>query len=322
MTAPLLEIRGLTKHFPARGGGGRGIVRAVDDVSFSIGRGETFALVGESGCGKTTLAMAILRLVRPPGKIVAGAISLEGENLFARPRATMRQVRGDRLALVPQAAMNALDPAHRARDLVAEVIRAHRKVSRQQARATADDLLRSLGIPSRQVDSFPHEMSGGMRQRVTIAMALANDPLLVVADEPVTGLDVIVQAQILRLLRDLAAERGLSMIFISHDILAVSKICHRLAVMYAGRIVEQGPAAALVADPRHPYTQGLLAAFPSLDGPRDVIGIPGEVADLVHPPAGCLFAPRCPHRFDTCELRPELAPLGGDRAIACHLADQ
>ena len=297
----------------------RGPLRAVDDVSLSIARGEIVGIVGESGCGKTTLAMAILRLVKPPGKIVAGAISLDGENLFARPRATMGQVRGDRLALVPQAAMNALDPAYRVRDLVAEVIRAHRDVSRKQARATADDLLRSLGIPAGQVDAFPHELSGGMRQRVTIAMALANDPLLVVADEPVTGLDVIVQAQILRLLRDLAADRGLSMLFISHDILAVSKICHRLVVMYAGRIVEEGPAAAVVNDPKHPYTQGLLAAFPSLDGPRDAIGIPGEVANLVHPPAGCLFAPRCPSRFDACGGRPGLAPLGADRAMACHL---
>ena len=314
----VLEVAGVSVEYWTD----RGPLRAVDDVSLSIGRGEIVGIVGESGCGKTTLAMAILRLVKPPGKIVAGAISLDGENLFTRPRASMRHVRGDRLALVPQAAMNALDPAYRARDLVAEVIRAHRDVPRKKARATADDLLRSLGIPGSQVDSYPHEMSGGMRQRVTIAMALANDPLLVVADEPVTGLDVIVQAQILRLLRDLAAERGLSMIFISHDILAVSKVCHRLAVMYGGRIVEVGPAAAVVNDPQHPYTRGLLAAFPTLDGPRDATGIPGEVADLVHRPPGCLFAPRCPARFQACDERPGLAALEGDRAMACHLAER
>jgi peptide/nickel transport system ATP-binding protein len=314
----VLEIAGVSVDYWTE----RGPLRAVDDVSLSVERGEIVGIVGESGCGKTTLAMAILRLVRPPGKIVAGAVSLEGENLFIRPRASMRHVRGDRLALVPQAAMNALDPAYRARDLVAEVIRAHRDVPRRQARADAARLLRSLGIPERQVDSYPHEMSGGMRQRVTIAMALANDPLLVVADEPVTGLDVIVQAQILRLLRDLAAERGLSMIFISHDILAVSKICHRLAVMYGGRIVEVGPAAGIVNDPRHPYTQGLLAAFPTLDGPRDATGIAGEVVDLAHRPPGCLFAPRCPERFERCGERPELTTLEGGRAMACHLAER
>lgn len=314
----VLDVAGVSVDYSTD----RGPLHAVDDVSLSVGKGEIVGIVGESGCGKTTLAMAILRLVKPPGKIVAGTISLEGENLFRRPRASMRHVRGDRLSLIPQAAMNALDPAYRARDLVAEVIRAHREVSRKQARTRADELLRSLGIPDRQVDSYPHEMSGGMRQRVTIAMALANDPLLVVADEPVTGLDVIVQAQILRLLRDLAAERGLSMIFISHDILAVSKVCHRLAVMYGGTIVEEGPATAVVSDPKHPYTQGLLAAFPSLDGPRDTTAIPGEVVDLVRRPAGCLFAPRCPARFEPCGDRPDLAALDGDRAMACHLADR
>lgn len=313
----LLEVEGLSVVY----GTDRGPLQAVSDVSLAVERGEVVGIVGESGCGKSTLAMSVLRLVKPPGKIVAGAVRFEGEDLFRRRRASMRELRGRRISLIPQAAMNALDPMYTARALVAEVIRAHRDVSRTAAKLEAGELLRTLGIAAEHVDSFPHELSGGMRQRVTIAMAIANDPSLVVADEPVTGLDVIVQAQILSLLRTLGRDRGLAMIFISHDIMAVSSVCDRLAVMYAGRIVEEGPASAVVSEPRHPYTRGLIASLPTLDGPsEEVRGIPGDVPDLVDLPQGCAFASRCVDRIERCAERPQLIGGRPGRAVACHVA--
>jgi ABC-type glutathione transport system ATPase component len=257
----LLEVCGLSTEYTGDGT----TIRAADDVTFTLDRGEVLGIVGESGSGKTTVAMSILRLIRPPGRIVEGSVVFEGENLFKRPRARMRELRGVRMALVPQAAMNALDPVYTARSLVSEVIVAHGQVPRVEARRRAGELLESLGIPGRRVDSYPHELSGGMRQRVTIAMALANEPMLVLADEPVTGLDVLVQAQILELLAGLKERLALSMIFISHDLLAVARISDRLLVMHRGRAVEQGPAPQVVHDPQHPYTRTLLAAFPRVD---------------------------------------------------------
>lgn len=312
----LLEVSGLSTVYRT----GRGPLKAVDEVSFSLERGQVLGIVGESGCGKTTLAMSLLRLVKSPGKIVAGAVVFDGENLFSRPRAQMRHVRGARICLVPQAAMNALDPAYSARSQVAEVIRAHNDVPRRKAAARAAQLLESLAIPSDRVGAYPHELSGGMRQRVAIAMALANDPMLVIADEPVTGLDVIVQASILDLLSDLRQRRELSMIFISHDLLAVARISDQLLVMYAGRVVEHGPTTEVVGSPRHPYTQALLAAFPRLDGPRELAAsVPGEVPDLINRPPGCPFHDRCPAAFNRChDELPKLIPAEGAR-VACHL---
>lgn len=301
----------------------RGSAKAVSNVSFTLEKGEVLGVVGESGCGKTTLAMSILRLVRPPGRIAAGSVTFEGENLFRRPRAEMRHVRGARLSLIPQAAMNALDPVFTARAHVIEVIRAHGEIGKADAAVRATELLVSLGIPRDRVGAYPHELSGGMRQRVTIAMALANEPSLVVADEPVTGLDVIVQAQILELLRTLRRRLGLSMIFISHDIMAVGRIADRVMVMYAGRVVEQGPAQELLANPRHPYTKGLLAAFPRI-GQSALSSIAGELPDPWSLPPGCAFHPRCPVATAQCRTEePALAPVpyDGRPQAACHLVE-
>lgn len=315
--AALLEVEGLSTVYQTE----RGTVRAVQEVSFAIEKGEVLGIVGESGCGKTTVAMSILRLIKPPGKIVAGSVRFEGENLFARRRTTMRELRGTRLAMVPQAAMHALDPVRTASASVAEVIRAHRDVTRAGARASAARLLESVGIPSERIGSYPHELSGGMRQRVVIAMALANDPSLVVADEPVTGLDVIVQAQVLSLLSDLRQSRGLAMMFISHDIRAVSRISDRILVMYGGRVVEEGPAGSVVASPQHPYTQGLLAAIPTMDGPKgEVHSIPGEVGSGAGDTAGCPFEPRCPFAMEVCAKEmPASRSVGEGHVAACHL---
>jgi peptide/nickel transport system ATP-binding protein len=317
VTARLLEVDGLSTVYQTE----RGTIRAVQDVSFGIEKGEVLGIVGESGCGKTTVAMSLLRLIKPPGKIVSGSVRFEGENLFARKRATMREVRGARIAMVPQAAMHALDPVRSAATSVAEVILAHRDVHRRQARASAARLLESVGIPQDRIGAYPHELSGGMRQRVVIAMALANDPSLVLADEPVTGLDVIVQAQVLNLLSDLRQRRGLAMMFISHDIRAVSKISDRIMVMYGGRVVEEGPAATVVHAPKHPYTQGLLAAMPTMEGPRgDVQSIPGEVTSGTDQLAGCPFHPRCPSAMDVCgREQPAARRVGPDHRAACHL---
>jgi len=316
----LLEVDGLSTVYQTE----RGTVWAVQDVSFGIEKGEVLGIVGESGCGKTTVAMSLLRLIKPPGKIVAGSVRFDGENLFARRRATMRAVRGDRIAMVPQAAMHALDPVCSAATSVAEVILAHRDVPRKQAKASASSLLQSVGIPEERIGSYPHELSGGMRQRVVIAMALANDPSLVVADEPVTGLDVIVQAQVLSLLSDLRKRLGLAMMFISHDIRAVSKISDRVMVMYGGRVVEEGPAAEVVHAPKHPYTQGLLAAMPTMDGPRgDVHSIPGEVVSGLGDVAGCPFEPRCPSAMDVCsQVHPSARSVGNGHGAACHLYEE
>lgn len=260
----LLSVSGVSTAYQ----GNHGLVWAVKDASFELARGETVGLVGESGSGKTTLAMSVLRLIKPPGKILAGEVRFEGENLFNRRRASLRDVRGTRMALVPQAAMNALDPVFTIERSVAEAIDAHQDVRRRDAQAGARRLLESVGIPEDRTGAYPHELSGGMRQRAVIALALANEPILLIADEPVTGLDVIVQAQVLDLLGDLRRRLGLAMIFVSHDLSVVAAIADRILVMRAGKIIEEGPADRVVNAPSHPYTQSLVAAAPSLDGPH------------------------------------------------------
>lgn len=241
-------------------------VRAVQDVSFTLEPGRSLGVVGESGSGKTTLAMSLLRLVKPPGKIIDGQVEFEGEPIFRRPRARMRDIRGTRMSLIPQAAMHALNPVRTARACVAEVVRAHQDVTARAASHRAATLLDAVQIPQERFDAYPHELSGGMRQRTVIAMALANDPTLVIADEPVTGLDVIVQAQILTLLRRLRTTFDLSMVFISHDLPVVASVCDTLMVMRDGRVVESGPVAQVMSAPRHDYTRTLLAATPWIDG--------------------------------------------------------
>ena len=313
----LLEVRGLSTIYRTS----EGPVRAVDGVDLTVERGEILGVVGESGSGKTTLAASLMRLVKPPGRILGGSVRLDGEDLFRLRRSEMPARRGRDLALIPQSAMRALNPVIPVDMQVAEAITAHRKTSRSAALRAARERLGEVGIPPERCHAYPHELSGGMRQRCVIAMAIANDPKLVIADEPVSGLDVVVQARILRLISGLTRTHGLSMILVSHDLPAVARVCDRIAVMYAGRIVETGEAAAVFGTPLHPYTRALVEAVPRLHGPRHAPkSIPGDPPDLHDPPPGCSFHPRCPSAFAKCpRLDPPLEEVEPGRRAACLL---
>lgn len=316
----LLEVRGLNTIYrtPA------GPVRAVDGVDLTVEKGEVLGVVGESGSGKTTLAMSLMRLIKPPGRILGGSVRLDGEDLFRLRRAQMPARRGRDLAFIPQNAMRALNPVIPVDRQVAEAITAHRGASRREALRIARKKLAEVGIPPERHGAYPHELSGGMRQRCVIAMAVANEPKLVIADEPASGLDVVVQARILRLISGLCEQRDLSMIFVSHDLPTVARICDRIAVMYAGRIVEVGEASAVLEDPLHPYTRCLVEAVPRLRGPRqELASIPGDPPDLHGPPPGCSFHPRCPAAFADCpRLDPPLEEVKPGRHAACLLHQQ
>lgn len=316
----LLEVRDLNTIYRTPDGP----VRAVDGVDLTVEKGEVLGVVGESGSGKTTLAMSLMRLIKPPGRILGGSVRLEGEDLFRLRRAQMPARRGRDLAFVPQNAMRALDPVIPVDRQVAEAITIHQVASRRAALRTARERLKEVGLPSERHGAYPHELSGGMRQRCVIAMSLANDPKLVIADEPASGLDVVVQARILRLITALTRERDLAMIFVSHDLPTVARICDRIAVMYAGRIVEVGEARAVLDDPLHPYTRCLVEAVPRLRGPRRTLrSIPGDPPDLHHPPPGCSFHPRCPAAFADCpKIDPPLQEVGPGRQAACLLHQQ
>ncbi|MGH7264132.1 MAG: ABC transporter ATP-binding protein, partial [Candidatus Rokuibacteriota bacterium] len=298
--APLLEVVDLHTEFATR----RGVVRAVDGASLTVRHGEAVGLVGESGCGKSALALSIMGLIEPPGRVSAGRVLFEGEDLLARPAAEMRRLRGQALSMIfqdPTATLNPVLPVGRQ---IAEVVRHHRGASAREARARAMEMLRLVGIPSpeQRYGRYPHEFSGGMQQRVIIACALVLGPRLVIADEPTTALDVTIQSQILDLLRDLqAGAAGTAVVLISHDLGVVAEMCERVYVMYAGNVVETGPTAEILERPQHPYTAGLLASIPRLDVEDQALApIPGAVADPLRPPAGCKFHPRCPHAFDRC----------------------
>ena len=316
-----------------------GDVWAVNGVGFEIARGQTLALVGESGSGKTLTALSILRLVPPPGRIVAGRILLDGVDLLSLPERQMRAVRGDRIAMIFQEPMTSLNPLMPVGEQVAEPLRLHRRLSTRAAHTHAVELLRSVGIPAaeQRARDYPHRMSDGMRQRVMIAMALACEPEVLIADEPTSALDVTVQAQILALLRDLQRQRGLSLLFITHDLGVVAQIADTVCVMYAGRVVERAPVGLIFAAPRHPYTQGLLRSTPRLTSgarsatrsdpggmsPQRLPVIPGEVPDPAHLPPGCPFHPRCALGGDdpTCRTRePPLAEVAPEHACACWKA--
>ncbi|MCL4744586.1 MAG: ABC transporter ATP-binding protein [Burkholderiaceae bacterium] len=299
-----------------------GVVRAVDDVSFDLSAGETLGLVGESGSGKTVTGFSLLGLVDPPGRIVAGSIRLDGDELVGLDETAMRAVRGRRMAMVFQDPMTTLNPVLSIATQMRLAIEAHERVSRKAARERSVAVLDRVGIPDaeRRIDAFPHQFSGGMRQRVAIAVALLNKPALIVCDEPTTALDVSIQAQILTEMRALVADLGTALIWISHDLATVSSLAERIMVMYAGRIVEYGPTSEVLSAPRHPYTKGLLQSLPARAEPGKALAqIPGSTPSLLDLPAGCAFRPRCPCASDACAVAPASTDAPAQaRGWRCH----
>ena len=314
----LLQIEDLVVSYRTRAG----LVRAVDGVSLSIAAGQSVGLVGESGCGKTTVTRALLRILPPNGVIERGRILLEGVDLTRLSASEMRRVRWRRIAMVPQSAMNALNPVVRVGDQLVETIRIHEHVDAAAAWRRAEDLFERVGIERRRLYDYPHQFSGGMRQRVAIAMAIALQPALLIADEPTTALDVLVQDRILNLLEQLRADLGLAFLYITHDVPVVAELCDAVAVMYAGKIVEFGPLAQVFGSPSHPYTMGLLRASPKPAAEQsELISIPGAPPNLVAPPRGCRFAERCPFADDRCHLaEPPLEAVAPGHLAACHFA--
>ncbi len=322
MTAPLLELDHLSTHYVSSQG--TRLVRAVDEVSLRLNAGETLGIVGGSGSGKSTLALSILRVLPPAARIVGGRVLFEGEDLVAKSDAEMRHVRGKRIAMILQDPMASLNPLFTIGDQVAEPIRVHEGEKRSVAWNRARELLKAVRIPSPEtrVTQFPHEMSGGMRQRIVGAIGIACEPRLLIADEPTTSLDLTIQAQYLNLLHDLQREHGLALIFITHNLGIVAKMCDQLVVMYAGRVVESGPVSRIFNAPAHPYTKALLNSIPRMtDNRQRLTAIEGQPPDLSHLPRGCAFAARCPAAFDRCrsEAPPEFN-LEGGRTARCWLA--
>ena len=318
MTEPLLRIEGLRTVFRSS----MGDIAAVDGVDLEVPRGRTLGIVGESGCGKSMLSLSVMRLVPPPGRIAAGRVLLEGRNLLDLSAAEMRDVRGSRVAMIFQEPMTSLNPVHTIGWQITEAMRAHdKRASARELRDRAIAALQRVRIPSpeRRFDDYPHQLSGGMRQRVMIAMALACKPSLLIADEPTTALDVTVQAQILDLLRELQAETGMAIILITHDLGVVAEMADEVAVMYAGRVAERATAAEIFADPQHPYTLGLLGSIPRLDEDRArLLAIEGAVPPPFALPKGCRFHPRCPFAVEACtQAQPDLALVAPGHLAAC-----
>jgi oligopeptide/dipeptide ABC transporter ATP-binding protein len=321
----LLEVNNLQTHFPTRAG----LVRAVNGVSFYLHRGELLGLVGESGCGKSITALSIMRLIAPPGKIVGGEIIFDGKDLLTLSDKQIREIRGDEIAMIFQDPMTSLNPVFTVGEQIAEALRLHRKLSRKQAKAAAIEAMQEVAIPdpARRADDYPHQLSGGMRQRVMIAMALACNPKLLIADEPTTALDVTIQAQILELLDALRQTRELAILLITHDLGVVAEVADRVAVMYTGKIVEESPVEELFARPKHPYTEGLLRSVPKLTAEEVAKAVRLETIEGMVPsptelPPGCHFAPRCPYRMPRCvEGEIPLYQLEGDVKVRCVLFD-
>jgi peptide/nickel transport system ATP-binding protein len=319
----LVELRNLSVAYDD--------VRAVDGIDLTIGAGEIVGLAGESGCGKTTVANTVMQILRPPARIAGGSVLFRGEDLTTRSREELRRYRWRNVSMVFQSAMNALNPVMRVGDQFVDMMRAHEHISKHDALARGGELLDLVGIDARRIRAYPHELSGGMRQRVIIAMALALNPELVILDEPTTALDVVVQREILQQLGDLQRELGFAVLFITHDLSLLLEFAHRIAIMYAGEIVEETAAAELHRAPLHPYTQGLMHSFPPLSGPLvRMTGIPGTPPDLARPPEGCRFHPRCPHcRPEDAALylrqtteRPRLREAEPKHLVACHLVEE
>jgi peptide/nickel transport system ATP-binding protein len=323
MTEPLLSIENLRTWFHT----GSGIAKSVDGVSFNVNAGETVGIVGESGCGKSVTALSILRLIQQPGRIEEGSrILFEGKDLVTIPDSEMRRIRGNRIAMIFQEPMSALNPVFTVGDQVAEVARIHGKGSRKDAWNRAIEMLALTGIPApdERAKQYPHQLSGGMRQRVLIAMALVMNPALIIADEPTTALDVTIQAQILELLVDLQKKFGTSILMITHDLGVIAETASRVVVMYAGEVVEEAPVRRLFSAPHHPYTQGLMAAMPQFGCERDRLNvIPGTVPAPDNWPTGCRFHDRCPYAWDrTAHDHPPLYNVGENHVSRCHLAEE
>jgi peptide/nickel transport system ATP-binding protein len=322
MTEPLLSVRDLVVEFPTR----RGVLRALDGVSFDIAPGEVLGMVGESGAGKSITGAAIIGLIEPPGRIVSGEIRLAGKRIDNLDPESMRRIRGKRIGMVFQDPLTSLNPLYTVAQQLIETIRAHLDMSEKEARAHAVGLLDRVGIPAaaRRIDDYPHHFSGGMRQRVVIALALAAEPELVIADEPTTALDVSVQSQIIDVLKEICAERGAAVMLITHDMGVIAETADRVAVLYAGRMAETGPVSEVILKARHPYTSGLMASIPTLVQDTDrLVQIPGTMPRLNAIPFGCAFNPRCEHAFNKCLCeRPPLIDVGPRHAASCWLAEE
>jgi len=315
---PLLEVKNLRTYYYTL----RGIVKAVDNVDLTMEKGESLGIVGESGCGKSTLAWSLMGLVPPPGKIVDGTIKIDGlEITNMSEHEIRREVRWKKISMIFQGAMNALNPVYKVGEQIIEPMILHAGMDRVPALEKAADLVEQVGLPPEILERYPHELSGGQKQRIVIAMAIALEPDIVIADEPTTALDVVVQAQILNLLKKLYREKGLSLILITHDLGVVAELAEKVAVMYAGKIVEYGTAEQIYGNPQHPYTQALLRAIPRLHGEKTKLEyIPGSPPDLRQPPKGCRFYPRCPKRFEPCDKEePPLIEVEKGHFAACWL---
>ncbi|RLI46579.1 ABC transporter ATP-binding protein [Candidatus Bathyarchaeota archaeon] len=321
---PLLEVKGLKVYYRTP----IGTVKAVDDVEFTVKRNEIFGIAGESGCGKSTLATALLRLNKPPCYIVSGKILFDGVNLLDLDEEELRRVRWKDLSIIPQASMNALNPCMRIGDQIIDAITAHENTTKEEAKERVRDLLRSVGLSEDVARMYPHELSGGMKQRAIIAMSIALKPKLLIADEPTTALDVNVQRVVLQTLVDVKQMMGASLMIITHNMAVLAEVVDRLAIMYAGKIVEIGDVYDLFKDPLHPYSKGLISALPSIEKKKRIRGIPGYPPNLLDPPTGCRFYPRCPLRKklkksdkDKCKLEePTLREVEPGRLVACHFA--
>ena len=318
MTEPILSIRDLCVDYIT----GQGPVRAIDHVSLDVGHGEILGIAGESGSGKSTLAQALLRILPPPAVISGGVVHFEGRDLLTLTEPELRTLRWQRISMVFQSAMDALNPVIPVGEQIVDTLLAHDAAAPDAARARAAELFEMMGIPRGRLGSYAHQLSGGMRQRVNIALALALEPALVILDEPTTALDVIVEREILEQIRGLQRQIGFAVLFITHDLARMLQFSDRVAVFYAARLVEIAPVAEIRRAPRHPYTQGLLRAFPALHGgAAELASIPGTPPSLRNPPAGCRFHPRCEQAVDVCRTRaPEMVQFGPGQAAACHLA--
>ncbi|MEA3510048.1 MAG: ABC transporter ATP-binding protein [Actinomycetota bacterium] len=320
---PVLEIRGLETHFFTRDG----VVKAVDGVDLTVGKGEILGLVGESGCGKSVTSMSVLRLIQNPGEIVDGTVLFHGEDLLGLSEKEMRSIRGDRISMIFQQPVGSLNPVFTAGSQISEVYEIHENVKKKEGRSRAVEMLRKVGIPDpeQRAKAYPHELSGGMAQRVMIAMALAAGPELLIADEPTTALDVTIQAQIIDLMREIRSDLGTSIIVITHDLGIVAELADRVSVMYAGEIVEEANTETLFASPKHPYTQGLIGSIPLAGDRREWLEvIPGRVPNLIDLPSGCRFAPRCRAREEAglkicTEQRPDLINIDDGHTVRCFL---